>query len=115
MDFLSTELVAEPIRLEIENHQVFYEGSSPTVIFRVLSESSDAPVPSIGIAIKLISTAERPREIFCGTTDVQGKLEATFEIPAVDGGNMAILCQAEAPGHRSELKQLVRKVEEEAS
>ena len=115
IDFLSTELVAEPIRLEIENHQVFYGDTSPTVTFRVLSEASGAPVPSIKIAIKLISTAQRPREIFSGSTDVQGKLEATFEIPAAEEDNMAILCQAEAPGYRSELKQLVRTAAEEAS
>jgi len=108
-DFLSQEVGVERIRLEMEQQQVFVEGTQPTVQLKVVAESSDRPVGGIRVTIKLISTKERPKELFSEVTDSEGRVEATFEVPELAGANAAILCQAEAPGNSAEIKQLIRK------
>jgi hypothetical protein len=108
MDFLSQKVGVERIRLEMENQQVFVEGTHPTLRLRVVAESSDRPVPGIKVTVKLISTKERPRELFSETTDPEGRVVASFEVPELAGANAAILCQAEAPGNSAEIKQLIR-------
>jgi hypothetical protein len=108
MDFLSQKVGVERIRLEMENQQVFVEGTTPTLHLRVVAESSDRPVPGIKVTVKLISTRDRPRELFAETTDPEGRVVASFEVPELAGANAAILCQAEAPGNSAEIKQLIR-------
>lgn len=108
MDFLAQKVGVERIRLEMENQQVFVEGTRPTVQLRVVAESSDRPVPGIKVTVRLISTKERPRELFADTTDQAGRVEASFDVPELAGANAAILCQAEAPGNSAEIKQLIR-------
>jgi hypothetical protein len=112
MDFLSREVGVERIRLEMENPQVFVEGTRPTIKLRVIADSSDRPVAGVRVTVKLISTKERPRELFAAATDPEGRIEASFEIPQLAGANAAVLCQAEAPGNSAEIKQLIRKAEE---
>ena len=108
MDFLSQKVGVERIRLEMENQQVFVEGTRPTLRLRVVAESSDRPVPGIKVTVKLISTKERPRELFADMTDQAGRVEASFDVPELAGANAAILCQAAAPGNSAEIKQLIR-------
>ena len=108
-DFLSQEVGVERIRLEMEEQQVFVEGTRPTVSLRVVAESSDRPVGGIRVTVKLISTKERPKELFSEVTDPDGRVEAIFDVPELAGANAAILCQAEAPGNSAEIKQLIRK------
>jgi hypothetical protein len=108
-DFLSQEVGVERIRLEMEQQQVFVEGTQPTVSLRVVAESSDRPVGGIRVTVKLISTKERPKELFSEVTDQDGRVEAIFDVPELAGANAAILCQAEAPGNSAEIKQLIRK------
>jgi len=108
-DFLSQEVGVERIRLEMEQQQVFVEGTRPTVSLRVVAESSDRPVGGIRVTVKLISTKERPKELFSVVTDSDGRVEAIFDVSELAGANAAILCQAEAPGNSAEIKQLIRK------
>jgi len=66
-------------------------------------------VGGIRVTVKLISTKERPKELFSEVTDPDGRVEAIFDVPELAGANAAILCQAEAPGNSAEIKQLIRK------
>ena len=50
-----------------------------------------------------------------GTSDGEGRVQATLAIPAAPGAETAVLCQAEAAGTNSELKRLVRRREEDAA
>jgi hypothetical protein len=102
----------EPIRLELEGHPTLVEGSRPTVKLRVVSEGSDAPVAGARVTVKLISTMEKPKELFSGTTEQDGRLAADLDLPALPGANAALLCQAESEGRNAEVKQLVLKPED---
>src|SRR5258706_7463 len=109
LEFLAREVGLEQIRLEMAEHQTFVEGSEPTLNLRVIAEASDRPVAGAKVTVKLISTREKPKEIFSGTTAQDGRIEATFQIPSMPGANTAILFQAEAAGNNAEIKQLVLK------
>jgi hypothetical protein len=109
LEFLAREVGLEQIRLEMAEHQTFVEGSAPTLNLRVIAEASDRPVAGAKVTVKLISTREKPKEIFSGTTAQDGRVEATFQIPSMPGANTAILFQAEAAGNNAEIKQLVMK------
>jgi hypothetical protein len=109
LDFLSREVGLEQIRLEMAEQQTFVEGTQPNLSLRVIAEASDRPVAGAKVTVKLISTREKPKEIFSGTTAHDGRIEASFEIPPMPGANAAILLQAEASGNNAEIKQLVMK------
>ena len=109
LDFLSREVGLEQIRLEMAEQQTFVEGTNPELSLRVIAEASDRPVAGAKVTVKLISTREKPRELFSGTTAHDGRIEAKFEIPPMPGANAAILLQAEASGNNAEIKQLVMK------
>jgi hypothetical protein len=109
LEFLAREVGLEQIRLEMAEPMTFVEGSEPTLNLRVIAEASDRPVAGAKVTVKLISTREKPKEIFSGTTKQDGRVEATFQIPATPGANTAILLQAEAAGNNAEIKQFVLK------
>jgi len=114
LDFLTHELGVERIRLDLEDDLVLYEGDEPTLRLRVLEETTERPVSGSRIVIKLISTKDKPRVLFSGTSDDAGRLEAKLTIPATPDAETAVLCQAEAAGTNSEVKRLIRRRGEEA-
>lgn len=109
LDFLSTAVGLEQIRLEMESQEVLTEGASASVKLRVIADASDRPVAGAKVSAKLISTREKPREIFSGATEADGRIVAAFEIPAMSDANGAVLFQAEAAGKNAEIKQLILK------
>ena len=109
LEFLGHEVGLEQIRLEMSEQLTFVEGTEPSLSLRVISEASDRPVSGAKVSVKLISTREKPKELFCGTTVQDGRVEVKFQIPQVPGANTAILFQAEAAGNNAEIKQLVMK------
>jgi len=109
LDFLSGAGDSGRIRLEMEDLQALEEGTTPTLRLRVVAEDSEQPVAGASVVVKLLSTKERPRVVFTGTTAADGRVEATVEIPEAGGASAAILCQAEESGNNAELKQLVGK------
>jgi hypothetical protein len=109
IDFLAHEIGLEQIRLEMADQQTFVEGTEPNLQLRVIAEASDRPVAGAKVTVKLISTREKPKEIFAGTTGQDGRIDAAFQIPEMPGANAAILFQAEAAGNNAEIKQLVLK------
>ncbi len=108
-EFLVQHVGLEQIRLEIEEPLGLREGTTPTLRLRVITESSDRPLADARVTVKLITTRDRPREVFTGTTGADGRIEARFEIPDLPGAHAAILCQAETSNNNTELKQLVLK------
>jgi hypothetical protein len=110
-EFLTREIGLERIQLTMEDHAALRERTAPVLRLRVVAEASDRPVAGARVLVKLISTREKPRELFRGETGPDGWIEASFEIPELEGSNAAVLFQAEAAGNNAELKKLVLKSE----
>jgi hypothetical protein len=109
LDYLSREVGVEQIRLESDSHEALLEGAEATLRFRVVADASDRPVLGAKVTVKLISTQDRPKELFAGKTGADGRVEARVQIPELANANGALLCQAEASGNNAELKRLIRK------
>lgn len=109
-EFLAQEAAVDRIRLEmVPGAGAIEEGGRAQMRFRVMAESSDRPVAGAKVMVKMISTLDRPKELFSGATDGDGWIDAAVEIPLVDGGNAALLFQAEVGASNAEKRHLVRK------
>lgn len=111
MDFLAQEAAVERIRIELVGGETLEEGTRPVLRVQVVALSSDRPVSGARVAFKMISTLDRPREVFAGETNPEGWVEAALDLPVLPGGNAAILCQAEVGDSNAEIQCLVRKRE----
>lgn len=107
--FLAQQARAEKIRLEPDPGAGLDEGSRARFRLLVTADLSARPVAGAKVVVKLISTLERPRELFQGSTDSDGRIETFLEIPSLPGGNAALVCQAEAGESHAEFHQLIRK------
>ena len=109
MDHLAGESGMVRVRLELEDSRPLVEGTPALILMRVMSEGADEPVQGAEVTVKLISSVERPREVFKGVSDEEGRVGAEFDLPLFPEGQMAVLCQAQASGNNAEFKQLVKK------
>lgn len=109
LEFLALEATVEKLRIETGATDALEEGSSGCFRVRVIADSSDRPIAGAKVVVKMITTVDRPRELFQGATDTEGWVEAALEIPVIPGGNAAILCLAEVGDSHAESQHLVRK------
>jgi hypothetical protein len=107
LDFLHGEEELGSLRLNPVEDAVLQHGSRPTLRMSVLEEQTGRPIAGAQVRFTLISTQDRPRELFSGTSADDGVIEATVEIPSMPEADLAILCRASAAGRRTELRQLV--------
>jgi hypothetical protein len=109
MTYLAGESGVVRVRLEVEDSRPLVEGTPALILMRVMSEGADEPVQGAEVTVKLISSRERPTEVFKGVSDAEGRVGAEFDLPLCPGGEVAILCQAQSSGNNAEFKQLVKK------
>jgi len=111
LSFLARESAAGRIRIEVTGQEALEEGSKPPLRVRVVAETSNRPVPGARVALKMISTLDRSQDLFCGETDPEGWVEAVLDLPVLQNGRAAILCQAEVGDSSAETQHLLRKRE----
>ncbi len=113
LDYLTSQFGGDRIRLELERTSALTAPSAPRLRLRVLSETSDRPLAGAKVRVQLLSTRAKPREVFCGASDMQGWVETHFEIPELgeDEEEIAVVFQADAGGLTAEIKQLVRRAD----
>ena len=109
MTYLAGESGMVRVRLEVEDSRPLVEGTPALILLRVMSEGADQPVEGAEVSVKLISSSERPREVFKGISGEDGRIGAEFDLPICPGSEVAVLCQAQASGNNAEFKQLVKK------
>ena len=100
----------DQVRLEPADRAVLVAGSPASMGFRVFADGTDRPVAGAVVRVKLLSTSERSRVLFRGSTDEDGRVTAAFDLPEIDAdAESAVVVQVEAGGCNAEMKQLVRK------
>jgi hypothetical protein len=109
IDYLLQDVEMEPIDLALLEHSILMEGSRPTLRMQVVSQSAGDPCPCAKVSVTLLSTAAEPREVFSGSTNSDGLIEASFEIPEMADADAAIVCRAELGQERAEFRQMVEK------
>ena len=108
-EFLTHDAGVESIRLELDGHPALLQGSRQVLSLRVVEDASGAPVAGANVFVKLLTTADKPKELFHGVTGGDGIVAADIVIPETPNANSAILCQAEKDSRNAEIKQLVLK------
>jgi len=109
-EYLKENFQVEPIELQLVDEQLLLtEGTRPTLRMKVLEQNSARPVARAHVSVQLISTMDDPRELFSSSTDQEGFIEASFDLPVMPGADAAVVCVAEVAGEKSELRQLVSK------
>jgi len=107
VDFLQEHEEIGPLRLELAGKLVLLRGAAVTVKLHVLEERSRRPVSGADVKLTLISTQDKPRELFAGVTDASGELEAPIAIPGGSTADLAVLLRASASGRRAVLRERV--------
>ena len=108
-EFLTHDSGVESIRLELDGHPALLQGSRQVLSLRVVEDASGTPVAGANVFVKLLTTADKPKELFHGVTGGDGIVAADIVIPETPNANAAILCQAEKDSRNAEIKQLVLK------
>lgn len=109
LDFLAAHCAPRPLRIEPLDDQVFYEGTRPTVRLRVSDRITGEVAAGVTIRVRLISTVEDPRELFAGDADADGYIEASFEIPDLDGADTALVLEVDGAEKDTTLRHLVER------
>jgi len=107
LEFLQEEEDLGPLALELVEEVVLRQGSQPELAMVVVEESTRRPIAGAQVKLTLISTRDKPLELYAGVSNPDGRIEASFEIPEILEADLAILCRASAAGRRTVLRQLV--------
>ena len=113
LEFLKNEL-PQQLKLDVVETQALLGGTRPTLKLKVWGGATDEPVAGATVTVKLASGSRKALELFSGTTDPEGLLEASFAIPDAAKGAQ-LVCLAEANGLRAELKQPVSPGQRQSS
>ncbi len=115
LEYLRSESNENRIILRIDGPDGFAEGEAAGVELEVTRASEGKGVSGAKIKVKLISTVDKPKTLFEGKTDGEGRIQFEVDLPSVGDGTSALNIQARAGKETAELKQLVRKVSRKAA
>jgi hypothetical protein len=107
LDFLQDEEDLGPLALELLDDVVLHQGSRPELSMVVIEEASGRPIAGALVKLTLISTRDKPLELYAGVSDPEGRIYAAFEIPEITEADLAVLCRASAAGRRTVLRRMV--------
>ena len=107
LDYLSSEADQEQLVLAVDGEPQLRVGSPVTVRLHASSSKSGSPVAGAEVVVRMISTVAEPRTLTSGSTDGDGRLALSFQIPDLGRGTSALIINATSELGRAELKQLL--------
>ena len=108
LEYLTSEAEQEQLLLVREDEMELRAGASAQLAFRARSSKNGQPVAGAQLTIKLISTFGGPQVLQEGTTDGDGGLVASVDLPEVDRrGTAALIITASGEIGQAELKYLL--------
>ena len=106
VDFLQEQEAMGALRMELVGAPVLRAGAPVTVKLHVVEERTRRPVSGADVKLTLISTHDKPQELFAGVTDERGEVEAPIRLPE-STAELAVLLRASASGRRAVLRERV--------
>jgi hypothetical protein len=85
------------------------EGPRRTLRLRLVEEPAGQPVARATVVVSW-HTADAARELFRGSTDADGRVDAAVQIPRSEASSATLVCRAESAGRVVEVKRVLRKV-----
>jgi len=106
VEFLRQHSGTGAIHIEALDQQRFLAGTTPVLRLNVKNDM-DAPVADARVRVMLLARGREPLDLYSATTDMDGFVEAVFNIPDATGAQPAIVCEALVSGFRAQFKQPV--------
>jgi hypothetical protein len=96
IDYMTEHLEVEELKLKIEAAMELKKGSQVIIKVSARKHISATPIEGVNISFNIVEDAESdPQEVFKGTTNYLGQLEASFFIPNF-AGNGALIIEADS-------------------
>jgi len=105
LDFLQKEEDLGPLSLELIRDEVLHQGSRPELAMLVTERASGRPIAGAEVKLTLISTRDKPTELYAGVSDGEGRVEAAFALPVIPEADLAVLIRASAAGRRTVVRR----------
>ena len=99
----------EEIELIMQTGGPLVLGRKTELRLKVAKSVSRGAVAGARLRITLISTVGEPELLFDGETDRMGEARVDLTLPALEGGNAAIIVKCESEFGAAELRQLVQR------
>lgn len=111
LEYLRSQRESESFQVVLESPAEFIQGGSTELVLAARGEISSLPVCGAKVAVRLITTLDKPVLLGEGRTDDSGILRLALEIPRVGEGDAAVILQATRGDAQVEMKWMVRKTE----
>jgi hypothetical protein len=96
IDYMTDNLEVEELKLKIDAATELKKGNQVIIKVSARKHISTAPIEGVNISFNIVEDADsNPQEIFKGTTNYLGQLEASFFIPNFPG-NGALIIEADS-------------------
>lgn len=109
LDYLAAESQKEQVEIEVLRCGQLVGGQPAEMLLLLRTSLSRNPLPNAQVTGKLISTAGKPKILFTTASDPEGRVNLSFEIPAIPEGTAALIVQATAEVGANEMKFLIKK------
>lgn len=110
LDYLEAQKTEDHLVLRVPSDDEYVYGAEIEVVVEAASSRTGDPIGDAEIEVVFKSTTEPRRlSLASGTTDENGRFNATAKLPEFTGGTSAVVIAAESEFGRSEIKQLVHR------
>jgi hypothetical protein len=110
INYLQSDAEKAHLEISISTGVEFIYGRRCAFEIIARNDRTRAPMPGVGVEVRLVSTVAPPALLFECQTGADGKAQADFLIPELEGGNAAVIIKGVSPLGSDELKQFVKRV-----
>lgn len=107
LDYLNSEAEQEQLVLVMDVEEDLQLGRPAELTLSARSSISSNPISGVEVAARLISTSDGPATLGVGTTDDEGLLRLSIDVPAIRQGTAALIVSATSELGGAEIKQLL--------
>ena len=107
LDYLTNEASQEQLELHLDAGGDLALGARAELKLSATASRSQRPVAGATVTVKMISTVREPMTLAEGSTDGEGRLDLTVEVPALERGTAALIITAASEIGNAEMKHLL--------